>query len=432
MTDDLAWLFGLAQFGIKLGLSNMRALTQALGEPQRTYKVIHIAGTNGKGSVSAMVEAALRAAGCRTGRYTSPHLRALNERIAIDGEPVSDAALAQSLHAVREAVERRLAQGVLPAHPTFFEVTTAVAFDLFRRHGVEWAVCEVGLGGRLDATNVVDPEVCAITTIEMDHAQHLGQTLSQIAAEKAGIIKPGVPVVLGGIGADARAVILRIASQEAAPVLNATDVQWQPASSAATACVDGPRQLISPRNDYGTVTLALRGDYQRDNARTAVRVLEAVADVEPRVTPDAISTGLRSARWPGRLERLSLPDGRTLLLDAAHNPAGAAALAAYLRQDGPPRPLVFAAMQDKDLAGILRALAPPVTESLWVTRASTARSAEPAQLASIAHSISPQWRVSIAETPAAALDGAWHESRSITAAGSIFLLGDLLTTLHWP
>ena len=432
MTDDLAWLFGLAQFGIKLGLSNMRALTQALGEPQRAYRVIHIAGTNGKGSVSAMVEAALRAAGCRTGRYTSPHLRALNERIAIDGEPVSDEALARSLHAVREAVERHVAQGVLPAHPTFFEVTTAVAFDLFRTHAVEWAVCEVGLGGRLDATNVVDPEVCAITTIAMDHAQHLGHTLSQIAAEKAGIIKPGVPVVLGRIEANARAVILRIALEQAAPVLDATDAQWQAAGSAATASVDGPRRLLSPRADYGTITLALHGDYQRDNALTAVRVLEAVAALDHRVTPEAISAGLRSARWPGRLERLSLPDGRSLLLDAAHNPAGAAALAAYLRQDGPPRPLVFAAMQDKDLVGMLRALAPPVTASVWVTRASTARSAEPTQLASLAHSIAPQWNVSVTESPATALDGAWHEAPSITVAGSIFLLGDVLTTLHWP
>src|SRR5256885_1854295 len=195
--DPLSYLFSLEQFGIKFGLENIATIVAALGHPERAFRSVHVAGTNGKGSVTAMVDAALRAAGHRSARYTSPHLVDLCERFVIDGRPVSTGALAAAVSDVRDVIDRLHASGALDVHPTFFEVTTAVAFELFRRAEVTIAVLEVGLGGRLDATNVVSPIVTAITSIAFDHQKYLGTSLREIAIEKAGIIKPGVAVVLG-------------------------------------------------------------------------------------------------------------------------------------------------------------------------------------------------------------------------------------------
>src|SRR6185436_5400886 len=192
----LEYLFGLELFGIKFGLDNIRALVASLGHPDRTFQSVHLAGTHGKGSVTAFVDAALRAAGHRAARYTSPHLVDLTERFAVDGKPVSQAELVAVIEHLRSRIEELIAAGTLQAQPTFFEVTTAAALELFRRAHVDVAVLEVGLGGRLDATNVITPRVTAITSIAFDHEKYLGRTLGEIAAEKAGIIKPGVPVVL--------------------------------------------------------------------------------------------------------------------------------------------------------------------------------------------------------------------------------------------
>src|SRR5262249_13574376 len=197
--DPLAYLFSLEQFGIKFGLQNISAIVAERGHPERAFQSVHIAGTNGKGSVTAMVSAALHAAGHRTARYTSPHLVDLAERFVIDGAPVAHDAMLAAIGDVRSAVDELRSRGILEVQPTFFEVTTAVAFELFRRAGVEVAVLEVGLGGRLDATNVVTPLVTAITSIAFDHQTYLGNTLREIAAEKAGIIKPNIPVVLGPV-----------------------------------------------------------------------------------------------------------------------------------------------------------------------------------------------------------------------------------------
>src|SRR5215475_15110005 len=205
--DPLTYLFSLEQFGIKFGLENIAAIVERLGRPDRAYHTIHIAGTNGKGSVTAMVDAALRAAGHRSARYTSPHLIDLTERFVIDGQPTSDAELARAIERVRTVIVELQGEGVLDVHPTFFEVTTAAAFEIFRNASVEVAVCEVGLGGRLDATNVLSPMVTAITSIAFDHQQYLGNTLAEIAAEKAGIIKPGVPIVMGRLEPEAARVI---------------------------------------------------------------------------------------------------------------------------------------------------------------------------------------------------------------------------------
>jgi dihydrofolate synthase / folylpolyglutamate synthase len=423
----LDWLLSLAQFGIKFGLENIRAIVEELGHPERQFRSIHIAGTNGKGSVTAIVEAAIRATGRRTGRYTSPHLLGLTERFAIDGASVEEDDLVAAVEQVRSAVERLRARGTLDVHPTFFEVTTAVAFELFRRHAVDVAVCEVGLGGRLDATNVLSPMACAITSIAFDHEQYLGHTLREIASEKAGIIKPSTPVVVGPLDPEAADAIRRRAGQCNAPVV------WAEAGVRTSPPVAQPRggqrfDLRTPARDYGEVHLALAGEHQVANAVVAVRLLEQLDADGLDIGREAIVRALATVRWPGRLERVELPDGREVLLDAAHNEAGAGALARHLSALGEPRPLVFAAMRDKDAAAMLRALAPRVS-LVVVTRASNPRSAEPTELVALVRRVSPTLPVETADSAGEALARAWKQSPCIVAAGSIFLIADVMKEL---
>jgi len=400
--DPLAYLFSLDQFGIKFGLENIATLVARLGHPERAFSTIHVAGTNGKGSVTAMVDAALGAAGHRTARFTSPHLVDLSERFVVGGQPVSSAAMIEAVADVRDAIASLRAEGALAVQPTFFEVTTAVAFELFRRAGVEVAVVEVGLGGRLDATNVVSPVATAITSIAFDHQLYLGSTLRDIAFEKAGIIKPGVPVVVGELDPEALAAIEEVARQRGSDLIRAFG------------------------SDAAHLRVGLPGAHQQRNAAVALRLLETVDARGVRVPPDAIAKGLATTAWPGRLDSRRLPDGREILLDAAHNPAGAAALASYLKGlPGPARPLVFAAMRDKDIRGMLTELVPAVAQ-LIVTRASNKRSEEPAAILAHAHAVAPSVRASTEPSVPRALAAAWQASPRITVAGSIFLLGDVL------
>ena len=404
--DPLSYLFSLEQFGIKFGLQNISAIVAALGHPDRTFTSIHVAGTNGKGSVTAMVDAGLRAAGHRTARYTSPHLVDLRERFTIDGEAVSQGALVAAVADVRATIESLRERGILEVQPTFFEVTTAVAFELFRRAHVEVAVLEVGLGGRLDATNVVMPVATAITSIAFDHEKYLGHSLRDIAIEKAGIIKHAVPVIVGPLDPEAAAAVEAIAIERGAEIVR------------ATAC------------DADGFTVGLAGAHQRVNAGIAVRLLQAVDARGIAVPREAIAAGIADPRWPGRLDRRRLPDGRELLLDAAHNPAGAAALASYLNVDGRgPRPLVFAAMRDKHVREMLEALLPEAS-LLVATAASTPRSSEPETIAAVARELSPTLAIAVEPSAAAALDRAWRASPDIVVAGSIFLLGDVLKLIN--
>jgi dihydrofolate synthase/folylpolyglutamate synthase len=406
--DHLQWLFDLEQFGIKFGLENISALVARLGHPEMAFASVHVAGTNGKGSVTAMVDAGLRAAGHRAARYTSPHLVDLHERFVIDGQPVDDGALMAAVADVRAAVESLIADGTLDVQPTFFEVTTAVAFELFRRAGIEIAVVEVGLGGRLDATNVVSPLATAITSIAFDHQTYLGTTLRAIALEKAGIIKAGVPVVVGELAPEAADAI------------------------AGVACERGAELIETSARDAAAFTLGLAGAHQRGNAAIAARLLALVDAHGIRVPPDAITAGLARPDWPGRLDRRQLEDGREVLLDAAHNPAGAAALASYLDSDyGSPAPLVLAAMRDKDIVNMFAALLPAVSH-LILTRASNARSADPEALAEIARRVAPERAITIAPSIDEALAIAWRLSPRIVVAGSIFLLGDVMRRLTRP
>jgi dihydrofolate synthase / folylpolyglutamate synthase len=424
LSDPLGWLFGLEQFGIKFGLDTITAIVDALDHPEQAFRSVHIAGTNGKGSVTALVDAGLRAAGHHAARYTSPHLIDLSERFVIDGRPVDRDVLARTVADVRRAVEDLRDRGRVEVHPTFFEVTTAVAFELFRRAGVEIAVCEVGLGGRLDATNVLRPDVCAITSIGLDHEQYLGHTLRAIALEKAGIIKPGVPVVAARMNPEALEAIASVAHERNAPLVDASETVWMARDGSSIS-------VRTERRDYGTVVLGLRGDHQADNAAVAVRLLELIDERGCAVSTTATVDALEHASWPGRLDIRRTADGREALLDAAHNPDGAAALAQFLR--GSPfenAPLVFAAMRDKNVDSMLRALL-PVVGHVVVTRASHARSGDPAELAARIRAAAPGTPVTTTDSASDALEAAWRISPRIVVAGSIFLLGDVMKEAGW-
>jgi dihydrofolate synthase/folylpolyglutamate synthase len=427
-TDPLEYLFGLERFGIKFGLENMRALVASLGHPERAFRSVHIAGTNGKGSVTAIVDVALRAAGFRSARYTSPHLVDLSERFVVDGRPIDHEVLLATVSHVREHVEKLIARGVLSAQPTFFEVTTAVALEFFAASGVDIAVIEVGLGGRLDATNVITPDATAITSIAFDHEKYLGQTLSSIASEKAGIIKPNVPVVIGVLDPEAEDAIEGIATERGATIVRANEgVSFErlPAPPGAPTRI----RLRTPTHDYGELTISLRGAHQIGNAVVAVRILELLGALGIRVPAAAIADGLANVSWPGRLEHRRISADREMILDAAHNPAGAAALAAYLSETFDERlPLVFAAMRDKDVPRMFEVLLPAVS-TVILTRASNRRSAD---LEDLAQQASAASKTSVLVRPALAdaLATAWGLSSRIVVAGSIFLLGDVLKEIE--
>ena len=412
-------LFALETFGIKLGLDNISLLCAALGHPERAFQSLHVAGTNGKGSVTAMTHAALRVAGIRAGRYTSPHLRDLAERFVINDRPVEGTLLESTVEEVLRCADRLRAAGALTVHPTFFEATTAAAFELFRRSGVEIGVIEVGLGGRFDATNVISPVAGAITTIDFDHQQHLGDTLGAIAFEKAGIIKPGMTVVMGDLRPEAAAVIRRCADERGAALVEAAqDTRWQ------TEMVDGRARLTlaTPSGSYGPVTLGLRGEHQVGNAIVAVRLLEVTAAHGIPISKDAIEQGLATAEWPARLELLTLERGRRVLLDAAHNPEGARALAAYLTRWHSERPpLVIGVMRDKNVAEIAHTLL-PVVSSVIATAAPTPRAIPAVDLARQLRAAGAQ-DVHAESDPIIAIEKAFELADTICVAGSIFLAG---------
>ena len=438
---DRDWLAHLEFFGIKLGLDTITAILDQLGQPHRTYPVIHIAGTNGKGSVASMVSHALTAAGHRTGRYTSPHLVTLEERFAIDGASVPADHFDAALGRVRAAVERLAERGGLSVEPTFFEVTTAVAFEIFRDLTVDVAVVEVGLGGRLDATNVVAPEITAITTVDRDHEAQLGTSIAAIAREKAGIIKDGVPVVVGAMNDEASEVIASMASARGAPLISSTSADIEVRRAAAgryeltVRLPHGDRGAVvpptpyrgaeAPPPQYGPVVLGLRGRHQIGNAVVATMILDRLrADLKPG--REAIEAGLRDARWPGRLDRVALGD-RSILVDGAHNPAGAKALASYLSETHPEHlPIVFGVMADKHAREMLAELA-PLARPLILTRAPGARAADPYALDSMV--VGAANPIIVEPEIARALAVAWSANDAIAVAGSLYLAGEVYRML---
>ena len=406
-------LFSLEQFGIKLGLDNIRAILAALGNPELAYRSIHIGGTNGKGSVAAMVERGLRAAGLRTGRYTSPHLDRIEERVAIDGVPVSaelfESVTADVFAAVDESLSRRsLGEGGLSVMPTFFEVSTATAFEIFKRAAIDVAVVEVGLGGRFDATNVLTPTIAAITSIAFDHERHLGHTLSQIAFEKAGIAKRGVPLVIGRLPREAEARIAKVSKEVEAPVFDA--------------------HATTTDRKYPPLTLSLPGRHQLENAAVAVAIMERWSKMVSHVPTEAIVAGLTTCEWPARLEWLRVPPDCELLIDAAHNPAGAAALASYLNDTGSKKlPIVFAAMKDKDLPKMIA----PLKDFASAFFATTIRHARARTAEDLAAEIRRMVQVAVESDPSPdeAVKRALAMSKRAVACGSIYMIGPLRARL---
>lgn len=418
------WLDGLELLGVRLGLESMRLIAGALDHPEHSCAIVHVAGTNGKGSVAAMLAHALTAAGHRTGRYTSPHLIDLEERVAIDGRPIAPPALDAALGRVYEAVGQLRQSGALAAEPTYFEVTTAAAFEVFRNAHVTIGVVEVGLGGRLDATNIVAPVMTAITPVDRDHEAQLGTTLAAIAHEKAGIIKAGVPVAVAAMPPEAQAVIEAVAAACGAPVV-------APAAVVDVAMRSGRTQvtLATPRRRYGPLQLGLRGRHQVGNAALAVAVLEALDAAGTPVSASAIVTALEQVAWPARLDLIEHQSGR-VLVDGAHNPAGARALAAYLDEVVPGGlPIVFGAMSDKAIAPMVAALA-SCARPLVLTRAPGARAADPGHSRAIARDVAPEVETLVAGEPADALRVAWERAPLIVVCGSLYLAGAVLSLLR--
>jgi dihydrofolate synthase/folylpolyglutamate synthase len=422
--DALDRLFALERFGIKPGLDTIRVLTRALGDPQSAYRSIIVAGTNGKGSVVAMVDSALRAAGQRVGRYTSPHLRTLEERFVVDGVPISETDLRREATTLHDEVVRLMAEGRLSQPPTFFEATTAIALSWFRRTGVDLALLEVGLGGRFDATNIVTPIAGVITSIGLDHQEYLGDTLDAIAHEKAGVIKPGMVVVTTETNSALAGVFEGICHQRGAHLVRADQ-----GTTVRILAEGGPQQIAvtTPQRTYPPFRLGLAGTHQVANALGAIRLLEALSNLGIAVGSRAIVTGLSTVVWPGRLDLVQVGDRGNILLDVAHNPAAAAALADYLRArfaDG--LPLVLAAMQDKDVDGIITALVPCATRFIC-TAPDTPRAVPAPMLAQRVRLLAGSAPVAYAAAPWDAIEAAWRTSKTVCATGSIFLVGEILT-----
>ena len=405
MTPFLEELAARRRFGMKPGLETIRVLCAALGDPQKRFRSIHVAGTNGKGAVCALLESALRTA--PVGRYTSPHLVRINERFFLNGEPVGDA----TLEAVAGRVHRAIGRSARPElrDVTFFEALTAVAFELYAEAGVGRVVLECGLGGRLDATNVCEPELCVITRIGLDHCDWLGDTVERSAAEKAGIVKPGVPVVLGENVPSVRAVVEARAREVGAPFFYAPDLASEADIPAA---------------------FPLAGRFNRENAVTAIAALEVLSGAPGRadlLSPSAFSRVI----WPGRFQSVG-----PYLVDGAHNPPAARALAAALDEvlpDGTKLDLVFGACGDKDVDEVLRILRPYVRRG-YAVRTANPRALEPAALAARMRA------AGVPATPCESLADALARTRpagvdapslppSVLVCGSLFLAGEAIVAL---
>lgn len=389
--EALAWLFGIQRFGIKLGLENMHRLLRELGLEKHGARVLHVAGTNGKGSVCAMIDAVCRAQGYRTGLYTSPHLVTFRERIRVDGEMIDEKSVADGLAAIRELVDQ------WDPHPTFFEITTALALKHFSRAQIDLLVLETGMGGRLDATNALLSDVAVITPVDLDHQKWLGHTLEEIAREKAGIIKPSVPVV---------------------------SAQQQPAvenllRARAVEC-EAPLTFVKKPREQSRIGLA--GRHQKENAALAI---EAIRAAKIDVNEKAIAQGLESVEWPARFQRW---DEQTVI-DGAHNPAGARVLAETWREIfGSKRAvLIFAALEDKNVAAMLKALS-PITEHVLLPRIRSERAADPLTIVSNLHELDLSFEICTDFSDA--LEKASKRSAPILITGSLHFAGEALAWLR--
>lgn len=408
------YLYSLKSIGVRFGIDRMEHLVAELGHPERSFPVIHIAGTNGKGSVSAMVESILRAAGCRTGLYTSPHLVKLGERVQVDRALLTEAEIVAYVQELRP-VAQRLSERGPDEHPTFFEFMTAMAFLQFQRRKVDAAVIETGMGGRLDATNVVQPEVAVITSIGLDHLEFLGDNVAKIALEKAGIIKAGRPVVIGRLPAEAEQVIREVARERHAPVHSVREVFGENLA------------------DYPQTNL--EGDYQRWNAATATLAVRLLATDRLKVDGAAIARGLKQVTWPGRWQRTEI-GGRPLILDASHNPEGAQVLENNLHKlvaATGRKPVIITGVLGEFRARALLDVVCRYAKEVYLVPPHMDRASSYEQLEAV---VPPESRALLRR---ASLEQIFLDARTCTVGGkddtivvtgSIYLLGELLTRIE--
>jgi len=410
-SECLKSMYGLRRFGIILGLSTIRNILKELGNPQNRFAAVHVAGTNGKGSVAATLSAVLQAAGYKVGLFTSPHLVRFNERICIDNTPISDAQVAEACEAV----------GSIPfgkREPTFFEYSTAMAFHTFAKNGVDWAVVETGMGGRLDATNVIRPKVSIITNISLEHQQYLGKTIAQIAGEKGGIIKSGVPLVTGASQKEAFSVLNAIAASKSAPVLRHRDAFRVRRQTGGGFTYYGVNTVL---RDLKT---ALAGNHQIENAALVLAACEILGNHAARLSETDIRKGLLSAKWPGRLQ--AVRSSPLVLLDGAHNSDAARTLKRYMteRLSGRSITMVIGILIDKPYRTMLRTLLPGCRRVI-LTRAKIDRALPPETLFPVAREIVPDTGLipNVADAVEYAVKTTLPKD-AVVVAGSLYVVGE--------
>ncbi|MCD6050307.1 MAG: fgs [Verrucomicrobia bacterium] len=400
--EAIQYLYGLQWFGTKLGLENTRALADLCGAPDKQLRFIHVAGTNGKGSVCAMLESIYRHAGLRVGLFTSPHLVAFGERIQINRQMIPETDLARLV----TEMQAKLKQLPTDQHPTLFEFVTVLALQYFAEQKCDLVIWETGLGGRLDATNIVTPLASVITNIAFDHTQWLGDTLAKIAFEKAGIIKPGVPAVTAADAPEALAVIRQVAAEKHASL------------------------TLVGRSTIAAFSLpvALLGEHQRENAALALAVAAELQAQLP-VSETAIAQGFATVHWPGRLQLVTLTSGHRVLIDGAHNEDGMTLLRETLRTQFPAEKpaLLMGALADKDWRQMCQLIAPMVSE-IHLVPVSSQRTASPSDLAAVCQMVNPCVMIHIHESLSQALSATGEKPfRLIT--GSLYLVGEAMEQL---
>ncbi|MGH7990136.1 MAG: bifunctional folylpolyglutamate synthase/dihydrofolate synthase, partial [Limisphaerales bacterium] len=406
-SEAIQFLYGLNLFGANFGLETTRKLAALAGDPQKKLRFIHVAGTNGKGSTCAMLESIYRAAGLRVGLFTSPHLVSFRERIQINRQLISENEVARLV----EKIQKLLKNFSTAIHPTFFEIVTILALKFFAEQKCDLVIWETGLGGRLDATNIVTPIASVITNISFDHQQWLGDSLEKIAFEKAGIIKSEIPIVTAVDEPEALAVIEKIAREKNAPLKIASRLA-------------------------GTLAPPLLGEHQKINAALALATVKILQKQIP-VSEEQIRAGLQKVNWPGRLQLVQKPNGQKFLLDGAHNVAGASVLRATIEKNFPGeknRALILGILQDKDWRQICEILA-PLAENIFAVPVASERSANPHELAKVCHAANPAAEIFICDSLKEAFEKTGSRGRSprqenfIFITGSLYLVGEALEIL---
>jgi len=408
---------------IKLDLESMRAIMELLGNPHHSLICLHVAGTNGKGSVCAMLASIMRQQGYVTGLYTSPHLIKFNERIQVNGEMIQDAELQDLIEDVERAAAKLSERGIRDV--TFFEFTTALAFLHFKKSGVQIAVVETGMGGRLDATNIITPALSVITSISLEHTVYLGNTIEQIAGEKAGIIKPGRPVIIGSMPNSAKEVIAARAAELQSPITFAED-----SVSVTVRSMTLEKQALkisSEDTDYGTIHSKLMGRHQAVNAAITIAAVEClVRNVGVEVSSDAVKLGIAEAEWPGRCQVLSLEP--PVILDGGHNAEAAEVLAVWIKKVGGKQPLgmVVGFLADKDPAAFIQAFGQMV-KKVWIVPIHSDRAMPVDEIKRRIRTHAPvEYAANVHEAKDAATNWAVQEGGVVLITGSLYLAGEVL------